>query len=194
MSGENIKERKVLQTLKPLLISTLVLGLLILGFAYSTRVKLYQSFDSYLKADGHVFTEQPATAYDYICLRRHVGILAGIDAYSFKLDDDEYQKFIESIIEKYNLLSDDYSNLKYGYAHYYGIKVSEINVLNNAENPGYTLNDFTSGKFLNHISQKPVEDYIVILYDPQGIGSVYCGIFADPDTKRIICYRGGTIK
>ena len=174
------------------LIITLIIIIALFGWMkFSCRVITYTDFDKYKKDKGYVlYPGEAEGAYDYKCIRRHVGILGGIDAYSFSLSEKDYENYIKELETEYKLTSLDENDLKYGYAHYYGIKVKEINALND----GYILDDFNEGRYLDLISDMPVDEYTVILYDPTGTGSEYRGIFANPDSKRIICYRGGTIK
>ncbi|SEP84090.1 hypothetical protein SAMN02910369_00710 [Lachnospiraceae bacterium NE2001] len=161
----------------------------------SCRIKKYKDIDKYRKAGGHeIFSGTPSEAYDFKGIRRNFLFLGGTDAYSFTLDGEAYDNFIKKMEDEYDLCSTRESDVKYGNAHYYGVKVGDINALNHADNPNYTLDDFDSEEFLNHISDTPVKDYTVILYDPAGTGSLYSGIFANPETHRIIYFRGGTIK
>ena len=185
---ENTEKQEHKRISKKLIITLFIIFVLIGWIRFSCRVITYNDFDEYKQAKGYVlYHGEPEGAYDYLCIRRHVGILGGIDAYSFSLNDKDYESYIKELETEYKLTE---TARMYNNSYYYRCKVKEINVLND----GYTLNDFNEGRYLDLISDMPVDEYTVILYDPTGTGSEYKGIFANPDTKRIICYRGGTIK
>ena len=188
---ENSEKSEHIRIHKKLIVSLVIISVLFGWFIFSCRTRSYSDFEKYKKDNGYVlYHGDPKGAYDFKCIRRHIGILGGIDAYSFSLSDEDYESYMEELKTEYNLTSEDENEKKYGRAHYYGIKVKDINALND----GYTLNDFKSGDFLDLITDMPVDEYTVMVYDPTGTGSVYSGIFVNPDTNRIVCYRGGSIK
>ena len=163
----------------------LCLFLIVFSFIYSCRTRYFDSFQKYQSAGLFVEYITPKEPSEFMGVSRHLCFLGGIDIYSFNVSKEEYTEIEKRLIKDFNLKSKDPDAVKYGNARYYGIKVGEIN----QQSLDYSLDDFTESDLFKYVSDVSVTDYRVIYFRPTGTGNIEQGVFADPGTGRIICYR-----
>lgn len=195
------KKRKKFRIIKKICIILIILAIPPLLLIYHCRLQIYTDFNKYLKAGGHDYLSRYSyNPYDYKCAFQDTFIIR-YQAYSFSLSKKEFDCFINEVAENEFHISEGGSNHSSYEYKYYGIKVGEINKLNNINNPFYgesydsgTLDDFNYSDFVNNVTDKPIDDYTVILYHPHGCGETTCGLFADPETNRIVYFYIASIK
>ncbi|MDE7252020.1 MAG: hypothetical protein K2O32_03650 [Acetatifactor sp.] len=149
--------------------------------------KTYESYAAFKDAGGYTIVDIPDEAYD--CrFAFHSSIIRQFSMYSFTLDEDVYRQFIENVLAEYKVDFQDEMNRKYGYAHWYGMKVADCN------DPSYALDDFPVGLPFEKVSDTPIEDYTTILYSPTDTGSRSFGVVALPEERRLLCYEFSAIR
>lgn len=196
------KKRKKFRIIKKICIILIILAIPPLLLIYHCRLQIYTDFNKYLKAGGHdYFSGYAYQPFNYKCAYQDV-FFARYQAYSFYLSEEDFDSFINEVAEdEFHISKSGYSCSSYYEYKYHGIKVGEINELNYINSPYYgsqydtgTLNDFNDSDFVNNVTDKPIDDYTVILYHPQGPGTRSSGLFADPETNRIVYYQMSSIR
>ena len=74
--------------------------------------------------------------------------------YSFTLSEESYNDYKEAVLKEYSVDLSDEEQLAYGYAHWHGMKVSDVN----KDNPDYTLDDFPFGLPFEKIIEDDIND------------------------------------
>lgn len=108
---------------------------------------------------------------------------------SFVLPQDEFDAYKGSIIETYKVDTQDEGNLSYGYGHWYGMRVCDIN----ADNPEYILDEVPEAIHFEKVIKDDIGAYTVLLYSPSGTGTRSFGIFVNDSSCRVVCYYNATI-
>ncbi len=109
---------------------------------------------------------------------------------SFVLPQSEFDAYQKDIIERYKVDTQDEGNLSYGYGHWYGMRVCDIN----ADNPGYILDEVPEAIHFEKVINDDIGGYTVLLYSPTGTGTRSFGIFVDNSSRRVVCYYNATIR
>ena len=147
----------------------------------SAGVRIYTDAAEYSSNGGEMLFEIP----DDACNKRFVIRKNGISrfyGYSFETDEKTADEYIRSLSEKYGIYSQETEDTMYGYAHWYGMKVSECD---DAHGVG---NAFPTALPFNEITAAPIEDYTLIVYSPKGTGGSSYGVLLSPDEKSFVCY------
>lgn len=173
-----------------LIVILVVAGLFLIGrFGFKLGGSQYDSFEKFRKdAYLKLIVDIPAGASDQKFYSGNLGV-AEYSLYAFTLDKDEYNRFINSMAMKYDLESNsEYDKGRNAYAEFYMKKVSDIQYSNS-----YGDSFPTDLKY-----EKVINDYIsyydVILFYPQYSGSFTYGVFANPNTGRIVVMNKGSIR
>ncbi len=156
---------------------------------YSCRTCEYDNFEKYRSSGAFIYSITPDDPVNFKGVSRHIGFLGGTEIYSFRVTDEEYGEINQILVDTFGLDSTDEEDLLYGNAAYYGIKVRDIK----RHTPDYELDDFCESELFELVTPVPVDEYTVIYFSPTGTGSVETGVFYNPNTSTIICYRAGTI-
>ncbi len=118
------------------------------------------------------------------------GLFAKYFCYSFVLSEESYNAYKETVLKKYSVDISDEEQLAYGYAHWYGMKVSDVN----KDNPDYILDDFPFGLPFERIIEDDINEYSIILYSPCGTGSREFGVLCNDTEHRIVCFYADQIR
>ncbi len=163
-----------------IIITTFTVFFLICYITYIPRT--FTSLEDFKKAGGICNFEIPEGAYDCRYAYRNLFILSKQSLYSFVLAEEDYNEYIKGIEKDYKLPKPDD---KYGYGHWYHMKVSDCKAPPD-ESPG--LDDFPVKLPFEKVTDTPIGDYTIIVYDPMGIGTRSYGLLVKPEEYRIVCY------
>lgn len=109
---------------------------------------------------------------------------------SFVLPQSEFDAYQKDVIERYKVDTQDEGNLSYGYGHWYGMRVCDIN----ADNPDYILDEVPETIHFEKVIKDDIGAYTVLLYSPSGTGTRSFGIFVNNSSRRVVCYYNATIR
>ncbi len=109
---------------------------------------------------------------------------------SFVLPQSEFDAYQKDVIERYKVDTQDEGNLSYGYGHWYGMRVCDIN----ADNPDYVLDEVPEAIHFEKVIKDDIGEYTVLLYSPSGTGTRSFGIFVNNSSRRVVCYYNATIR
>lgn len=182
--SKNKNKKKIILCIGFIFIAV-VSGAIIFAF---TRfgVKNYPNREEFRNAGGVILFEIPENASDCrYAVYRSVGSRACF--YSFKLDKDSLEKYAADIAEQYHI-NESESDTKYGHGKWYGKKVRDC------YDPEYTFDDFPIHLPFDSVTDEPIENYEVILYNPLGIGTRSCGVVIDWDISGVVVYEYKTIR
>ena len=181
VNEQMVKSLKTIWTVIACIILIIALGILWLKFY--CRPVIYNSAQEYEENGGWTPYDIPPNAQNvrYLVKKNGPGIHKNVE-YSFSLSEYDSEQYIESLIEEYDLKSTDETDLNYGGAHWYNMKVSECN------NPDYSYDDFPINAIVDNIYNDSIDDYIIIVYRPAGTGSISQGVIFDEKTHTFICF------
>lgn len=175
----------------PLIIILVIAGLFLIGrFWIKLGSKQYDSYEKFKKYAYLRFTvDIPAGASDQKFFTNNLGI-GGYSLYAFTLDKEEYDKFIDYMVEEYDLESNpDDEKVRRDDAQFYLKKFSEVL----QDNDSYEESFPTKLKYKKVIDDD-INTYDVILFYPQYSGSYSYGLFANPATGRIVVMNKYSIR
>ncbi len=181
--------------LKKLLVIVLVIAALIGGMFLFGRYVLnigereYDNFEDFKEeAIIKLFVDVPQNAYECEFYTNNIYI-AKTSIYAFSLAGNDYDEFLEGIIEEYHLEEEE-SEENVGtksYRKWYLTKVKDAN-------DSYSLDNFPTNLKFNKVIDDDIEDYDIILYSPQGTGSSSYGLVVNPTTGRVVIYNFASVK
>lgn len=169
------------------------LCLLLLGIMwvlYSTRIQVGSDRTEFEKQCKNFLAYDIPNELDEFCFAYKNGLLMKCRLYSFVLDEESYIAYKEGVLKEYSVDILDEEQSAYGYAHWYGMKVSDVN----KDNPDYTLDEFPFGLPFERIIEDDINDYSILLYSPCGTGTRQFGVLCNDTEHRIVCYYAGQIR
>ena len=167
---------------KKTILVTGILVVCIAVFLNSFRTRKYTDPDKYL-VSGHVLYQKllPEQLLDFRGAKAQFLIFGAQEACAFRLSEPDYVIYTEALASS---LHEDY---KTSYEKFHDLKVSELNSA-----IGQDYEPFSGEHFLKNVTDQPIGGYQVFFFLPAGsTGGRAYGIFADPDTCRILMYSGG---
>lgn len=187
MSEENKKKRS---SKTKWLIGTCLLVAGILWLSYTTRVQVGSDRAEFEEQyPNYLVYDIPNELSDFCSVNKN-GLFMKYYMYSFTLSEEAYNTYKEAVLKEYSVDISDEKQLAYSYAHWYGMKVSDVN----KDNPDYTLDEFPFGLPFEKIIEDDINDYSIILYSPCGTGSRQFGILCNDTEHRIVCYYAAQIR
>lgn len=110
--------------------------------------------------------------------------------YSYILSEEDYEAHKEAVLKRYSVDLQDEDDLRYGYAHWYGMNVSDIN----EDTPDYGLNNFPFGLPFNKVTKNDISGYKVLIYYPKGTGARCFGMLVDDARYEVVCFYSDQIR
>ena len=162
----------------------------ILWVLYSTRIRVGNDRAEFEKQCRNYLVYDIPNELNEFCSVNKEGLFMKYYMYSFVLNEESYNAYKEDVLSKYSVDLSDEEQLSYGYAHWYGMKVSDVN----KDNPDYILDEFPFGLPFEKIIEDDINDYSIILYSPTGTGSRQFGILCNDAEHRIVCYYAAQIR
>lgn len=179
-----------------LLIVVLVIALVIGGiflfgrYALGIRERNYDTYEDFKEeAMIKIFVDIPQNASDCKFYSNNIYI-GKTSIYAFTLDENDYEEFLDGIIEEYQLEEEETEENvgTKSYRQWYLTKVKDAN------DPNYTLDNFPTYLKFEKVIDDDINDYDIILYSPQGPGSSSCGLVVNPESRRVVVYGNATAK
>lgn len=162
----------------------------IMWVLYTTRVQVGSDraeFES--QYQKYLVYDIPNEANE-LCFVNKNGLFMKYYCYSFVLDAESYNAYKEAVLKEYSVDILDEEQLAYGYEHWYGMKVSDVN----KDNPDYNLDDFPFGLPFERIIEEDINDYSILLYSPRGTGTRQFGVLSNDTEHRIVCFYADQIR
>ena len=162
----------------------------ILWVLYSTRLRVGNDraeFEGQYR--NYLVCDIPKELDEFRCVNKN-GLFMKYYMYSFVLNEESYNAYKEAVLTKYSVDISDEEQLAYGYAHWYGMKVSDVN----KDNPDYILDEFPFGLPFEKIIEDDINEYSIILFSPVGTGSRQFGVLCNDKEHRIVCYYADQIR
>lgn len=166
------------------MIGACIVPVIILWVLYSTRIRVGSDRAEFEKQDINFLAYDIPNEADELCFAYKKGLFMKCRLYAFVLEEESYIAFKDGVLEKYSVDFSDESQLAYGYAHWYGMKVSAVDT----DDPDYPLDDFPFGLPFEKIIEDDISDYSILLYSPSGTGSSQFGVLCDDAEHKIVCY------
>ena len=174
----------------PLIIILVIAGLFLIGrFGFKLGSRQYDSYEKFREeAYLKLTVDIPAGASDQRFFTNNLG-LGTYSLYAFTLDKEEYDKFISSLVAKYDLKSNpEDDNARNEFAQFYLKKAGEV-----LDSDSYA-DSFPTNLRYEKVIDDDINSYDVILFYPQYSGSFTYGLFANPVTGRIVVMNKGSIR
>ncbi len=162
----------------------------ILWVSYRTRVRVgSDSAEFERQYQEYLVCDIPNELNEFCSVNKN-GLFMKYYLYSFVLNSESYNAYKEAVLRKYSVDIFDEEQLAYGYAHWYGMKVSDVN----NDDPGYILDDFPFGLPFEKIIKDDIDDYSILLYSPTGTGTRCFGVLSNDMESRIVCFYADQIR
>ena len=174
----------------PLIILLVIAGMFLLGrFGFNLGSREYRSYEEFRRnAYLRLTVDIPEGATDQRFFSNNSGI-GKYSLYAFTLDKEGYDKFIRSMVVKYNLeCSPEDDNAKYGYAQYYMKKPGDV------QYPGSEGDSFPLNLKYDKVIDDNIRSYSIILFNPMYSGTSSSALVANPVTGRIVVMNKGNIR
>jgi len=167
-----------------------LLSVVICYISYTTRLQVGSDRAEFERQYPNYFLCDIPDEADDFCYAYKKGLLMKCCLYSFVLNEEAYNVYEETVLKEYSVDISDENQSASGYAHWYGMKVSDVN----KDDPDYILDDFPFGLPFEEVIEDDVNDYSILLYSPCGTGSRQFGILINDTEHRIVCYYAASIK
>lgn len=181
MIEENKKKRRS-KTIWMIGLCLLLSG--ILWGVYSTRIRVGSDRAEFEgQYQNYLVYDIPNELNEFRSVNKN-GLFMKYYMYSFVLNEESYNAYKEAVLREYSVDISNEEQLAYGYAHWYGMKVSDVN----KDNPDYILDEFPFGLPFEKIIEDDINDYSIILFSPVGTGTRQFGVLCNDAEHRIVCY------